>query len=113
MIFTIGVGLVTSGQYTRDVSLKWAANGVRPGNEAAVLFYASYVLYGLAGLWLMIILFLRKRIVLAISCVRVAAKAIASMPVITLFPVVQVLGLVVFTVVWEYTWLFLHRQGKL
>lgn len=113
MIFAIDVGLVASGQYTRGVSLEWAANGVRPGNEAAVLFYASYVLFGLAALWLILILFMRKRIVLAISCVREAAKAIASMPVITIFPVVQVLGLIAFTVVWGIYMAYLASSGEI
>ena len=77
MIFAIDIGLIAAGYYTKGISVKWAANGIRTGNETAALFYASYVLYGLAGLWLIIVLSLRKRIVLAISCVREAAKAIA------------------------------------
>ncbi|KAL7548947.1 hypothetical protein ACHAWF_012218 [Thalassiosira exigua] len=101
MIFAIDVGFAAAGYYSKDVSTRWAASSVtRPGNEADILFYASYVLYGLAGLWFCIILYLRKRIVLAIACVREAAKAISSMPVITLFPVLQVLGLLAFTAVW-------------
>ena len=97
MILSIDVGLVAAGYGAKHMSLKWATSGIRTGNEAAALFYASYVLYGLAALWTLIILSLRKRIVLAISCVREAAKAITSMPVITVSLVVQVLGLVAFT----------------
>mmetsp|Transcript_5602 Transcript_5602/g.10068 ORF Transcript_5602/g.10068 Transcript_5602/m.10068 type:complete len:648 (+) Transcript_5602:644-2587(+) len=112
MIFSIDVGLVAAGYGAKHMSLKWAASGIRTGNEAAALFYASYVLYGLAALWTLIILSLRKRIVLAISCVREAAKAIASMPVITVFPVVQVLGLVAFTAVWGVFLAFLASSGE-
>ncbi|KAL7539973.1 hypothetical protein ACHAXR_009764 [Thalassiosira sp. AJA248-18] len=112
MIFAIDLGLAAAAYYTKDVSLKWAATNVRPGNEAAALFYASYVLYGLAGIWLLVVLGLRKRIVLAISCVREAAKAIASMPVITVFPVFQVLGLFAFTIVWGVYMAFLASSGE-
>ena len=100
MILLVDVGLAASGYYTKGVHAEWTASGVTRGNETTALFYVSYALYGLAGLWFIIILYLRKRIVLAIACVREAAKAIASMPLITVFPVFQVFGLVAFTIVW-------------
>lgn len=112
MIFAIDFSLVAAAYYAKDVSVRWAASSTRSGNEAAALFIVHYVLYGLAGLWLMTVLFLRKRIVLAISCVREAAKAIASMPVITLFPVIQVLGLMAFSVVWGVYMAFLASSGE-
>ena len=86
---------------------------MRTDNEAAALFYASYVLYGLSGVFFLIVLFLRKRIVLAIACVRVAAKAIASMPVITVFPVVQVVCLIAFTIIWGTYMAFLASSGEI
>ena len=47
-VIAINVGLVAAGYYSKGVSAKWAADDVRPRNEAAAFFYASYVLYGLA-----------------------------------------------------------------
>jgi hypothetical protein len=112
-VIAIDVGLVAAGYYSKGVSAKWAADEFRPKNEAAALFYASYTLYGLACVWTLVILFLRKQIVLAISCVREAAKAIGSMPMITLFPGLQVLGLVAFTVVWGIYMAFLASSGDI
>lgn len=99
MILSVDAGLLGAGIYTKQVSLTWAS-GARPGNEAVALFYASYVLYWLAGLWVCVVLYLRKRIVLAIACVREASSAISSQPVISLYPVLQVLGLFTFSIVW-------------
>ena len=112
-VIAIDVGLVAAGYHSKGVSAKWAADDIRPRNEATALFYASYVLYGLACVWTIVILFLRKRIMLAISCVREAAKAIGSMPMITLFPGLQVLGLVAFTVVWGLYMAFLASSGDI
>ena len=111
MTIAIDVGLLAAGWYSKGISTKWSAAGVR-GNEAAALLI-TYVLYALAGLWVLIILFLRKRIVLALNCVREAAKAISSMPVITLFPAIQVLGLFVYTLVWGVFMSYLASSGEI
>ena len=111
MTIAIDVGLLAAGWYSKGISTKWSAAGVR-GNEAAALLI-TYVLYALAGLWVLIILFLRKRIVLAVNCVREAAKAISSMPVITLFPAIQVLGLFVYTIVWGVFMSYLASSGEI
>ena len=112
MVLLIDAGLVFAGYYTKGVSATWEASG-RPGNEAMALFYGAYVLYGLAGLWLMAILFLRKRILLAVSCVKEGARAISAMPLMTLFPVLQVLCLVAFTIVWGVYMAYLASSGDI
>ena len=112
MIVAIDAGLVFAGYYTRGVSLTWEASG-RPGNEALALYYGSYVLYGLAGLWLVTILFMRQRILLACSCVKEASRAISAMPVMTLFPVVQVICLFAFTLVWIVYMTYLASSGDI
>ena len=113
LIIAIDVGLVAAGLYSAAVSKKWAADEIRPRNEAAALFYASYVLYVLAGLWLIVIIFLRKRIVLAVACVREAAKAIGRMPMLSLFPVFQVLGLLAFSIIWGVYMAYLGSSGDI
>ena len=112
MVLLIDAGLVFAAYYTKGVSATWEASG-RPGNEALALYYGSYVLYGLAGLWLMAILFLRKRIILAVSCVKEGARAISAMPLMTLFPVLQVICLVAFTIVWGVYMAYLASSGDI
>jgi hypothetical protein len=112
MITAVDVAFVVAGYYTKGISARWEASG-RPGNEATALFYGSYVLCGLAALWFVAILFLRKRILLAIACVKEASRAISTMPIMTIFPVLQVLCLVAFTVVWGIFMAHLASSGEI
>lgn len=50
---------------------------------------------------MLLFLFMRKRIQLAMGCVKETSKAIISMPIIILFPVFQALGFMVFMIVWS------------
>ncbi|KAL3796266.1 hypothetical protein HJC23_008586 [Cyclotella cryptica] len=112
MIIAVDVGLVAAGYYTKGVSATWEASG-RPGNEALALYYGSYALYGLAGVWCLVMLFLRKRILLAIACVKEASRAISAMPLMTVFPAAQVLSLFAFTVVWGIYMAYLASSGEI
>ncbi|KAL7467429.1 hypothetical protein ACHAXS_007672 [Conticribra weissflogii] len=112
MVIAVDVALLGAGYYSRDVSNTWAS-GVRPGNEATALYYSSFVLYSLAGAWCLLILFMRKKIVLAIACVREASIAVSSQPIITLFPIVQVVGLFAFSIVWGIYMAFLASSGDI
>jgi choline transporter-like protein 2/4/5 len=112
MIIAIDVAFVYAGWYTKGVSATWEALG-RPGNEALALYYGSYVLFVLAVLWLVTILFLRKRILLAVACVKEASRAISALPLMTLFPVCQVLCLFAFTVVWGVYMAYLASSGEI
>ena len=112
MSIAIDCGLVYAGYYTKGISATWEVSG-RPGNEALALYYGSFVLHGLAGLWLVTILFLRKRILLAVSCVKEASRAISAMPIMTLCPVCQTLSLFAFTVVWGVYMAYLGSSGEI
>mmetsp|Transcript_17234 Transcript_17234/g.36441 ORF Transcript_17234/g.36441 Transcript_17234/m.36441 type:complete len:724 (+) Transcript_17234:658-2829(+) len=112
MIIVVDIALVGAGYYSRDVSIRWAS-GTRPGNEATALYYGSFVLYSLAGAWCLLILFMRKKIMLAIACVREASSAISSQPIITIFPIVQVVGLFAFSIVWGIYMAFLASSGDI
>jgi choline transporter-like protein 2/4/5 len=112
MIIAVDVGFVAAGYYTKGVSATWETSG-RPGNEALALYYGSYVLYGLAAVWCVMMLFLRKRILLAIACVKEASRAISAMPLMTVFPVIQVLSLSLFTIVWGVYMAYLASSGEI
>lgn len=112
MAISVDAGLVLAGYYTKGLSATWETSG-RPGNEALALYYGSYALYGLAGLWLITIIYLRKRILLAISCVMEASRAMSAMPLMTLFPVLQVLCLFAFTMIWGVYMVYLASSGEI
>jgi choline transporter-like protein 2/4/5 len=54
----------------------------------------------LCALWLCMLVFLRKRINLAIGLVREAARAVIAMPAMMAYPFLQALGLLAFLVPW-------------
>lgn len=60
----------------------------------------SYCMFGLGAIVVFLTIFLRKQIMLAMACVREAARSIGSMPIIVAFPLIQGTGLVLFLAVW-------------
>ena len=81
--------------------------------DAQNLEYASYIAFALAGLWFFLICFLRARIQLALAVVKQAARSVAAMPMMILFPVLQCAAFVVFMVVWLYYAVYLASLGEL
>eukprot|EP00520_Triparma_pacifica_P015089 CAMPEP_0118647022 /NCGR_PEP_ID=MMETSP0785-20121206/8382_1 /TAXON_ID=91992 /ORGANISM="Bolidomonas pacifica, Strain CCMP 1866" /LENGTH=674 /DNA_ID=CAMNT_0006539083 /DNA_START=27 /DNA_END=2051 /DNA_ORIENTATION=- len=79
--------------------------------KADGLMYVGYVFLGLAGVWFLLICYLRRRIQLALAIVKEAAKSIAAMPLIILFPVMQCAGFVVFMVIWMIYAVYLASLG--
>ena len=120
LIFGIEVALLGTGFYAYSTSESWKEEAENfAGDEAAVhpesdiksMLYVSYVFVALGAIWLCVICCLRKRIVLAIGMVKEACKAVACMPVITAYPVFQVLGALAFLVPWCYYMVYLVSGG--
>ncbi len=80
--------------------------------ERDALLYCSYGFFVLAGVWFLLICFLRARIQLALAIVKQAAKAVAAMPLIILFPVMQCAGFVVFMSIWLVYAVYLASMGE-
>ncbi|GMI08068.1 hypothetical protein TrLO_g14282 [Triparma laevis f. longispina] len=97
--------------FSYDTSETWKTDGQHSSSEADIMMYVAYGFAGFGGLWFCIICCLRKRIVLAIGIVKEACKAVARMPVITIYPVFQVLGAVIFLVPWCVYMVYLASSG--
>ena len=80
--------------------------------EIAGVLYIGYFFLGIAACWFIFICCIRKRIQLAIGCVKEAAKAMAAMPIITIFPVLQTVGAVIFLIPWIVYMTYLASCGK-
>jgi len=66
------------------------------------LLYTSYVILGIAGLWILVVLCFFRQIMMAIRVTQVAARFLATTPSVLIVPMVQVLA----TVVWCLAWFF-------
>jgi len=106
----IGLGVVCY-RYASE----WKAEDppVRTNYDIQGTFIFSYVLFGLGAIIIFLTIFLRKQIMLAMACVREAARAIGSMPLIVLFPVVQTAGFLVFAILWLIYAVYLASTGDI
>jgi len=95
-------------------SKEWKAEVPRThsSNEISGAKGLSIFLLVCGGLWLCMLVFLRKRIQLAIGLVKEAGRAICSMPIIVFYPVLQATGFVVFLVPWTFYSVYVASVGK-
>ena len=98
---TIGI-FFFAAWYAGDTASKWKAADPQTytDDEIKVATIASYVMYAVGGLLVLLFLFMRKRIQLAMGCVKETSKAVMKMPLIILFPVLQGLGFMIFMIAW-------------
>jgi choline transporter-like protein 2/4/5 len=98
---TVGL-FIGAGYYTGTIANAWkiAIPKVYTDQEIDIATYSSYGLYTVSGLLVLLFLFMRKRIQLAMGCVEETSKAMLQMPLILFFPVVQGLGFLVFMICW-------------
>jgi len=97
------IGIVFAGAwYAGETASQWKAADPPVYNEDEIkaATYASYALYGVGGILVLLFLFMRKRIQLAMGCVKEASKAIMKMPMIIFFPVIQGIGFMLFMIAW-------------
>lgn len=71
-------------EWTKEVPAVHSSNQIWGAKGLAIFFLV------LAGLWLCMLVFLRKSINLAIGLVMEGAKAMETMPLIVLYPIAQV-----------------------
>ena len=77
------------GYYAGKTATEWdiAEPKVYTDQEIMIATYSGYALYAVGGLLVLLFLFMRKRIQMAMGCVKEASKAMLQMPLIIFFPV--------------------------
>mmetsp|Transcript_627 Transcript_627/g.1147 ORF Transcript_627/g.1147 Transcript_627/m.1147 type:complete len:656 (-) Transcript_627:236-2203(-) len=110
---TIGI-FFAAGWYAGDTAKTWESYDSPKYTEDEVRYatIASYVLYAVGGLLVLLFLFMRKRIQLAMGCVKETSKAVLAMPTIILFPVFQGIGFMCFMIAWAVYVAYLASMGE-
>lgn len=90
---------------------RWSEDDVHTKPEIETVRVFSYIGIAVCVLYSCVILVMRSRIGLAIGIVKEAAKAMDSMKLIVLVPVLQAAGLVIFMVFWVIYCFFLASSG--
>jgi len=96
-----------------QTSQAWKDDEDRDADQAKGMLYLAYFNAIVCALWVCTICCLRKRIALAIGITKEAAKCIATMPIIIVFPVLQVVALIIFLIPWFIYCLFLASSGEM
>jgi choline transporter-like protein 2/4/5 len=96
-----------------ELATKWSNDGLHSHAEIQTVRVFEYIGIGVCVLYTCLILVMRERIGLAIGIVKEAAKAMDSMKLIVLVPVLQAAGLVIFMVFWVIYCFFLASSGDL
>jgi len=87
-------------------------DGLSKGEEGAISTYTGYGFLGATALWLLILIFLRNRIRIAVQVMKSATRAITDMKAMLLVPIPMSLAGVVFVIGWIFSMLFLTSVGK-
>lgn len=111
-IAAILAALLGSSYYMKETSERWDEEDLREDREVMGILVFGYALVALAALWVVTVCCMRKRIVLAIECIKEASTAISRMPMIVFYPVLQVAGLLAFLIVWGIIIVYLAASGE-
>lgn len=112
IILSINAGLYLGGYLLYQTSKRWEREGLKEAREIRALFVMSLVSYTTSTIWFVVIVFLRKRISLAIACVKEASTAISRMPIMIFFPFFQVIGFAAYLVPWLVYTVYLASSGE-
>ena len=100
LIALVFTGLLAGGYYMKETSIRWENEGLKDSHEIKGLYCLSIVSYVASALWFVMICSIRKRILLAIGCVKAASKALSAMPLMTIYPLFQVICFFTFLIPW-------------
>lgn len=110
-IGTIAVCLFVGSWMLWALAIDWEDNG-SSDTEVITMKVFSYIGIAATIIYVCIILVLRKRIMLAIGIIKQASRAMTSMPLIVLLPVVQATLITMFIIVWMIYVLYLASSGE-
>lgn len=97
--------------YTTAKKWKDEDPAVHSDREIVSLQVASIVFAVIGFLYFCLMIYLAKRIELAITVVSQAAKSLSAMPLLVFTPILNVLGMAAFMVPWVFYMLFLASDG--
>jgi len=80
-------------------------------DEQKIREYVAYGLWGFTFIFLVLVIFLRKRIFIAIQVIKSAGRSIGDMPMTAFFPLLPLSILIGFFMAWMYTTIYIFSAG--
>ena len=100
LIASIFAGLILGGHYMKETSIRWENEGLKEAHEIKGIYWLSIIAYAASALWFVMICCVRKRILLAVGCVKAASEALSAMPLMMIYPIFQVFCFFAFLIPW-------------
>jgi len=82
-------------------------------NKEEALRITAYVLWSISGLFVCVLVFMRKRINLGIGITKATAHSLVDMPFVIFYPFVSLVSILFFLVVWILIMLFLSSMRNM
>eukprot|EP01038_Epipyxis_sp_PR26KG_P009820 gene9820-13213_t len=111
--FSIFALLIIGSFLLWALSNKWNKDDFHTNSEIVTMRVFAYTGMAFSGLYFCLMVVMRKRIVLAVHVVEVAADAVSSMLSLILLPVIQTFGLACFFTVWFVYVIYLASSGDI
>lgn len=111
-IAVIGLCLFVGSWLLWDLSNQWEDEPGRSHTEVIAMEVFAWFGIILSIVYVLVMIVLRSRIMLAIGIIKEASRAMTSMPIIVFLPVVQAVGITCFLVVWVIYILYLASSGE-
>jgi len=107
--------IFATGAYALTSANDWETEDPQEKSDRTIRWTKifSYVIFGVGGIVLCLVIFLRKEIQLAVACTKEASRGIAAMPLLTFFPILQIIGLLGFLFIWFYYAVYLASMGEI
>eukprot|EP00980_Cylindrotheca_fusiformis_P012449 scaffold3054_cov129-Cylindrotheca_fusiformis.AAC.13 len=114
-IFAVIALVAYTGYFAAETAKEWEAADPPEVREDQInaTEIASYVLYVIAAILLLLAICLRKQIQLAVFCVKQAGRAINSMVMIFTIPLLQGIGFLLFAAIWTFYGSYLASLGTI
>ena len=108
------VFLIAMGAYSAAKAEEWAEQDPKEKEDYQIKMaeYMGYIFCILTFLYVCACIYLRSRVALAIGLLKEAARAIATMPALIFFPLIQAAAFVLFMVFWMLYAVFIASTGE-
>lgn len=113
ILFSIEAAMLIGSFCIWSLAESWANDDTHTDVEVRITRIFSFVGFAICFLYFCLMIVMRSRVQLAISIIQQACKALASMPILILTPVFQVIAISFFLVPWIIYVIYLASSGEM
>jgi len=114
-LFTVPLLLGALGYFCWSVYVDYnnSDNVVNEEWQTTAFYVSAIVLWVVAGLMVLFAIAVRKRVNLAVKCTKATARAVGAIPIMVFYPILQLLGFMLYFVPWVVYLFTIVGMGEL